>query len=233
MLLSELYNQLSLGELSNLSMGNNGSGEVKPTAKPAIVMHANEALLRLHSKFILKEKNLILGLLDHISTYKLQQAYTVSAGAEGNSRYILDTVDDPFTGDIVRILEAQDSSGVDLNLNNDSDPLSLYTPQSEIIQVPNPKAGRAISLSYQAYHAELVHDDNADPEIEIPELLEGALKAYIGYKIFSNMQTQAAVARANDLRGLYEFTCNEVIEKDLISESRSAVTNKFHENGWI
>lgn len=229
----ELFRRLSLGELSNLAIGNDGAGTIKDAAKPKVVMYTNEALKRLYSRFILKERALLLELRPHIASYKLHPVHATSSIAPENTAecYIIDSADDPFTGDVVRVLEAQDNLGRDLVLNDAGNSLSLFTPQSDIVQVPVPLCGQVISLNYQAYHAKLV-DGDEEQLIDIPDLLDGALTAFIAHKIFGDINTQEATMASQKHLGNYEAICLDAEEKDLLSTSRSSAGIKFQNNGW-
>ena len=67
MKLPDLYRELSYGELSNLALGVEGSGAIAEEHQPRIVQFANEALLKLYSRFILKESTLIISAYEHIT----------------------------------------------------------------------------------------------------------------------------------------------------------------------
>ena len=76
--LSQYLTDLSYKELSNLSLADSGSGAIKPEKIPFVVSYVNEALLRLYSKFVLKERSLVLELRDYLSEYHLNSRHTVS-----------------------------------------------------------------------------------------------------------------------------------------------------------
>lgn len=58
--LNECLKQLSYGELSNLSWGNDGNGSIRLDKIPVIVQFINEALLRLHTRFALSKNAYLL-----------------------------------------------------------------------------------------------------------------------------------------------------------------------------
>ena len=58
MLLEDLYQRLSYGELNNLSMAADGNGVILDSGQPRITMYANEALVRLYTTFVLRTNSL-------------------------------------------------------------------------------------------------------------------------------------------------------------------------------
>ena len=233
MTLLELFRRLSLGELSNLSIGNDGQGTISETGKPRVVMYANEGLQRLYTRFILKEKQLIVETKSHIASYNLRPAHAFSNISDANTAecYILDTEDEPFTGDIIKVLEAEDNLGREYVLNEDGNPNSLFTPQHDVLQVPYPFCGQAIGINYQAKHAELLGED--DEQIELPSFLVGALTAYIGHKIYGDKNTQEAAYASQRHQASYEALCADAEARDLLNTTRSSISSKFQDNGWI
>lgn len=305
MYVSDLFRQLSYGELSTLSMATNVPGAIDPLQQPKLIIHANEALLRLYSRFVLKEADLMLQMLDGVTNYHLlsqnTQSYqaAVAAGAQLNdpggaeftpTPYILDSGGQPFTEDVIKILAVYnggfysggygedfndalppdlfdpldqidpvspndptsqtdgvvqqdinaspyywrrgDNASNSLPLNDREDPYSLFTPQPNVLQVPYPQPGLALGVQYQAKHADLV-DNNLTQWIELPRILEGALKSYIAHKVFSFMNGQENKIAAQDHLANYESICVDVTDKGLVSTGESTTSVHFHRRGWV
>jgi hypothetical protein len=235
MIVSDLFQMLSYGELSNLAIGNEAIGAIAPAAQPRIVMYANEALLRLHSRFILKERDLLLQIFDYIVNYRLLPRFAVSyvpVGTADNEplRYILDSVNHPFTSDIIKILEVYGTEGRKLPLNDDDLTYSLFTPQPNTLQVPHPNTEQALSVVYQASHPKLQGDLNQI--IDIPDCLVEAFTAFIAYKVFSHMNTEDSSSKAQEHMAMYEAICSTALDQDLLNTSLSLTGNRLHQRGW-
>lgn len=231
----ELFRRLSLGELSNLGIGNDGAGTIKESGKPKIIMLANDGLRALYARFILREKTLILDLKPNIASYNLRPIHALSQVAEDNDAeaYIVDSVEEPFTGDLIRVLEAYDNLGQPFVLNNADDPMSLFTPQPDVLQIPNPLTGQLMAVTYQAKSIPLV-DGNENQAIDLPEILESILTAFIAHKVYSQMNTPEAAVRSKYYFDIYEMGCLEIEQKNLLGSSRSSSQKlKFNANGWV
>lgn len=234
MTVTDLFRALSYGEFSNLSIGQDGQGSITAVAKPRIIQHANEGLLRLYSRFILSEKDVIVELVEGVTYYHLDSKYseTVHDPEDILYPYIKDLGREVFANDVIRVLSVFDSHGNRLPLNDNELPASVFTPQARIIQVPYFLEQTSLSVLYQAKPPLLDHEDPGG-EIVLPEFLVGALTAHIAYKIYSFMNTAEASGKALEHKARYEEICLEAIEQDLVQTSISTTNSRFDKRGWI
>ena len=101
-----------------------------------------------------------------------------------------------------------------------------------MLQIPNAWNGQVLSLLYQASHPKL---DPANPHsiIELPEVLHGALTAFIAHKVYSHMNTAESSAKAQEHMATFMGICTDVVEKDLVATSILQSNTLFHKRGWI
>ena len=229
--LSDYLTELSYKELSNLALSDNGSGTIKPDRIPFVVSCINEALLRLYSKFMLKEGSLIIELRKWLSEYNLNSAYAYS-NTLSIDKYIVDG-DHPFTDDLIKVLEVSDRYGRNIPLNNASNSMSVFTPRPDVLQVPNPSLyGGLLSLIYQARHPVLNFEQNPNQEIELPASLMGALSAYVAYSVYNCINTEEATSAAQKYMQMYVALIQETTETDTMNTSISQDNSRFLKNGW-
>lgn len=230
----QLFQNLSYGELSNLSMGVDGEGGIEERHQPKIILHANEGLLRLHSRFVLCEKDVLIEQVEHITNYHLLKRFAESNWDPKQEPYpyIKDLGREPFEEDVIRILSVYDSQGFRLPLNDNERADSLFTPQAKVLQVPHPKDRVSLSVLYQAKHP-LLSQDNPDQEVALPDVLHGALTAFIASRIYGNMNTAESVAKGQEHFLHYENICNDAVNNDLVSTSTSTTNSRFNKRGWI
>ena len=235
MTLQELYEKLSFGELQNLWEADEGSGVIRDENKPKVVRYLNDALLRLYTRFILREKDVVIEMHDHITNYHLKAKFAESQWETSGQDflYIKDLMREPFTEDVIRIMNVYNSLGDRLPLNDETHPESLFTPQGAVLQVPRPVSGVALSLVYQAKHPIILWDGDDDQEIDIPDVLEEALLSYIAFKLYNHKNTQEAMGIAQGHLSLYEAVCQDVVDKDLVSTSESFTNTRFQKGGWV
>lgn len=234
--LNDLFHDLALGELSGLSMSENGT--ITAEKRPAVVSRINEGLLALHSRFVLVEKDVMIEMREAKTNYHLLRRYAMSQYNEDNPPnrfdlpYIMDNVGEPFEEDVIKVLAVYNSFGMKIPLNDTEDCLSVFSPQSTVLQVPFPIAGQSLVLEYQARHKKMDHCQ-CDEDIILPDVLIPALKAYVASKVFMHMNTQENTAKGQEHWIVYENICLGAVEMDLISTSRSTTNSKFHKRGFV
>ena len=232
----DLFQQLSYGELSNLSMAQQVPGQISADQQAKVLIAVNNALMRLYSRFILREKDVVIEMQSGVTNYHLLSRYSETGYVPGGQityPYIKDLNKEPFTEDVIRILSVFSSTGEELPLNDMDHPKSVFTPQLGVLQVPKPTPGQALGVVYQARPEKLELGNFSSQNVPIPETLEEALKAYVGYKIFAAINSQEATAKAADFLGIFESICSEVEAKDLVANSVSNTNTRFIKGGWI
>lgn len=232
--LGELGSRLSTGELSNLSLANEGNGTIKEDQKAKIINAANAGLLRIFSRFMLKQNDLIIELVGHITKYPLVSKYAeLNSESTEKYKFIKDGLHRPFKDDVIKILEVIDYGGWEYTLNDSESHTSLFTPSPNVLQVPTPLSGKALNVIYQARHDPIPLDAADDFLIDIPFFLEEALTNYIGSLIYSHMNGQENMVKSQDFAAKYESICSEIEEKDLVNQTYSTSNTKFAKRGWI
>lgn len=231
MQVSDLFQKLSYGVFSNLSIGMDGAGNIAEDKKPKIVFYLNNALTQLHSRFNLKEDTLLIQQDGGIRLYSLTVEHALT-NATVATKYIIDSEAKPFVGDLIKVLEVRDHHGCVLPLNDPESCRSVFTPQPEVIQVPSPVTGMPLGVAYQARHIPVPAGDET-AEIVIPNSLEEALMAYIAYQQYRDLNTQESTAKAAEHLSLYEAMCSQVEARDLVNGSYSMTNSRFAKGGWV
>lgn len=231
--LTELYSQLSFGELSNLSLSNNGDGTIVEEKKPQIVGFANEALLRLYTRFVLKQNDLILEMRPNTTFYHLLSRYAEQSWdstSEIPYPYIRDLAREKFTEDVLRVMAVYDNNGNERPLDDRERYDSIFVPQPNTVQNPTPKIGEFLNVMYQAKHAKL--DTENVTTIELPDVLHEAFKAYIAYKVTGSMNTNEMLAVSQGHFAMYENICQELVDRDILGQTQTSTNVKFRKRGF-
>jgi hypothetical protein len=133
------------------------------------------------------------------------------------------------------IIAVHDEFGQSLPLNDRAHPYSLFTPQPDILMVPNPQERRPLSVSYQARHRLL--DDREghilDQEIDLPFALEGALQSFVAGKTYSHMNGQENLVKAQENMAAYDAICLEILDRDLVNETAYTSHFKLEIRGFV
>lgn len=238
MILENILKDLTYGELLGLRIGNLIPGEAESEPDPhqyqQIVSYINLGMTELYKRFFLKSREIYLQQHAEIATYLLHSEYslanTASAIAE-SERYIIDTADDPFVDDLLKIEEVYDEEGVQLYLNDVTQDLSIYTPSYRSIQVPYPNDDTTIAIQYRANHPRISADvttEAASVEVAVPNSLYEALLYFVG----SRAHRATNVEKSSDYWQMFKRTCDDVTRLGL--EVQVETGNwRFDDHGWV
>ena len=235
MQLSTLFRKLSRAELSNLHMSNEGSGQIQTSAIPKLIGYTNDALISLFSRFRLAEKSVIVEMVAHITQYHLLPKYAESSESNEQYHYIKDMLRDRFEGDVVKITEVFDSLGRRRVLNDVDNSLSLFTPTPITLQVPLPIEGEALGVNYQANHR-VLRDEGENlmgQQIDIPQVFERPLQAYVAYKVYSHMNGEEQKKIAMEHFNTFNSICTQIEENDLANNTLSSSQDKLDMRGFV
>lgn len=236
MTLAEFFEKLSYGELSNLYIGEDGAGGIPLEKWPAIISHINYGLTALHTKFPIKERDLIIQSYDHIAKYYLRPEYSrLNTAATPKYKYIIDTPDDKFNGDVIKIIQVYNEVGDPLPMNDNEQWASVFTPGFDILQINHPSNEDAFSVLYRANHTQIPLNttDLASVSVEIPVCCEEALLYYVAGRVFTNMGSEDHVTKGQLFLGKFETQCAFIEQEDLIHSSYVPTNIKPHLRGWI
>ena len=241
MIVSDVFQSLSFGEFSNISVSDNGSGSIQEDQTAKVIHYLNEGLLRIYSRFFLKEGVLILKTDEEISHYHLLKAYAESSGSD-KDHYILD-LEDPFTEDLLKIISVYNlTRHFEHPLNDRMHRQSVFTPQSHILRIPEPITDEELKVTYQAKHIKLYKpgeaggisvEDVLSQYIDMPVFLEEALRNYVAFKWYSNMNGPENASRSKDFFQSYDMICNDLERKDMPNESEHVSHDKLESRGFV
>ena len=233
--LQDFCKKLANGRLSNTSMVEDSGGLIIKVAHRTKVIDAiNEGLIRLYTRFILNEKDVVISLRDHITAYRLNSLYSETLYPQDGVEipYILDLPGEVFVNDVIKILAVYDNDGCELPLNNNTNCKSVFTPKFDTVQVPEPKTGKLMNVVYQAKHILLSIGEPLE-EITLPDTLYGALEAYVAHLLFADINSDDSKIRSDKQLIRYEQICSEVVATDITSSTTIQSNVKFHKRGFV
>jgi len=235
MQLGEIMTRLALVELKNLSIAEDGS--ITEGGRAEVVSAINESLARLYTRFNFKEKTLLIEQVMNVTEYKMLPKYAFSKrGVEDTSvlhHYIMDSTEEPYTGDLIKILSVWNHKGQELKLNDISNSYGVFTPYPDVLLIQRPVQDEVLSLTYQALPDEIPLDSVDDFEFDLPRILKGTLAAHVGHQIYTALGTQEAIAKGQLLLNTYETQCIEAQLNDSLNTGVTGTGIKFHQRGFV
>lgn len=241
MLLSDLFTQLTFGELSQIKLGGASESGITKQNQLQMLQHVNSGLTELHSRFNLKEGTLNILLSPGLDTYVLSKRFAASnRGSREPIKYIQDSAMAPFEDTVLKIERVFDDQGGELELNTGHqrfDPLStaIRTPTMNTLVTPRALISSSLTVVYRANHPRIVKEDNsfdpAEVEIDLPPQYENALLLYIASRVFNPIGLNQEFHDGNNYWGKFEAACAQLGNKGLELNQTQEV-DRVERNGW-
>lgn len=248
MKLQEVFDQLTMGELSQLSIGGNEAGVISPANYNRLVPHVNLALTALYKRFPLKENRFTLELQSNRTVYPLINKYAVSSRSSREAvRYIKDSLAVPFTEDIHKIEKVVASTGYEFGLNDESDEYGMFTPSATVLRVsldvadqvmdlPDDLKTRLVEVVYRANHP-LIIADGADLEpdmieLELPYSHLEPLLLFIASRVHTPTGMTNEANLGNTYFAKYEAACQQ-LEMTNLRVDQGSQNSRLYRNGWV
>ena len=235
MQLSEVFDHLISGELSNTNLGLNLEEGVSTFNYKQIVNFINLGLLDLYSEFPLRTQQAYVQMMEDVHLYHLRKEYCITntASTEPN-KYIIDTVDNPLYERVLRIDEVFNELGEVIPIEDSEDPTSVFIPEVDTLQVRCPNENNALYVMYRAAPNKLdsdVHHINCEQTFNLPYALLEALLTFVTAKVYAKHSTQELINKAITLENKYQILKRDYKRKGLVGDS--ANSSDIRAKGWV
>lgn len=240
MKVSDIFEQLTYGELKQHGLGGYDTKGVAEEDYPEVTSHLNLALLNLYTRFPILEKEFFLNPIIGQSLYEINSSNALSSG--NADWFIEDSVEVPFLDDIIRMSAIYDVYGNELPFNDENAETSVFTPKFNTLQIPEEVSG-PLSVIYRAKAPKVVapaEDDTEeayaaflDTEVIIPEVLMEAAFAFIEYRVSKALGTESGISQASIAKQNYELLCTEAERRNLLNTSVNPTNTKPEMRGFV
>lgn len=239
MKLRAIFDQLSAGELSQISLGGDMLGEIAESNYPKITSHVNLALTELHKRFMIKEGTVLLALQTGLTTYVLDRKYAVSNTASTEPVKYISDASSPYLDDVFKIERVYDEDDLELALNVFEDTLSVLTPGYRVVVVPTSEefVSTTLRVVYRANHRVLDVADWADPdvsEIDLPYTYLEALLLYVASRVMNPIGFAGGNGfhEGNNYMAKFEKAC-ALLEFQNYRVDQQGQNTRLEKNGWV
>ena len=224
MVVQDLIHQLQVGDLSELAAGNTS---LIDTYLPTYLSAIQTGLTGLHTRFLLKQKFLIIQPIEGMTQYSLDYAHAFT-NPNATIKYILDTEYDPFTWRNLQILEVHDEKGRPIPLNAPGTLYGVFSSVASDLMIPMNITARQIFLSCKADHSPLT---DLASEIIIPVGLEKALEYFVASKIWGARKDADAIQKSVQYAQQYNDLINTAVDQGT-AVTMDTVVFGAHDLGW-
>lgn len=231
--LKEFTNRLAYGPLRNTSyVDDSDKSLIKPEHRNAVVFNLNQGLTNLFSRLVLREKELLIQRVDPVTYYYLRKEFALSNDdSTAPLKYIDDSATGDYEEDLIKILSVYDDEGKEVPLNDETQSLSVFTPEFDCLQITAVHKNTTFSVVYQAKHDVIIGTDPCD-QIHIPPYLEEALILYVAGKMVLNFNDDANQAKGQNFLMQYESALNETRMLNLGPTSEVNSNKKLDDRGF-
>jgi hypothetical protein len=245
--LKEVFDQLTFGELSQLSIGGNETGAIQTKNYDRMVAHTNLGLTALYKRFNLKEGRLTVELVPGRFTYPINSDYAEANDASTQAVKYIKDADSPFADDIHKIERVYGQTGYEFALNDEADPYSMFTPSAKVLRVPEIVVTGSIDMPdeiktteleivYRANHPKIIPDGiYLDPEeiyLELPDSHLEALLLFMAGRIHTPTGMSNEANMGNTYSAKYEQECMRLEQLNLRVDQFSQ-PDRIGRNGWV
>jgi len=248
MKLKEIFDQLTQGELSQISFAGGEAGSMTEAGWGKVLPHINLGLMALFKRFRLKEGKLRITLIDSKTDYKLHSSYSVnSLLLPLETKYIQDTVGDPFLDDILKVEQVITEDSYELDLNNRDELYSIMTPNPTLLRVPAEMVPPTIDIPdefktstldvvYRASHPiinlPLLGDNPGAYEVNLPYTHLEALLLFVASRVNNPIGMTNEFHAGNNYAAKYEKACLD-LELQNYQVDQGSQGTRFQRNGWV
>lgn len=237
MILQDIFDQLSYGELSQLFVaGDTESGGLREEDKPRMIAHIQLALSALHKRFLLKQKQLTISIQEGRSTYVLKDSYSLHNEQSNELVKYIDDAEEPFKNDLLQVERVLDDKGNELALNDHTNPESIRTPAYDILIVPPDLETETLTVLYRADHPKINpimgQYVSFQEEVALPVTHLEPLLYFVASRIMNPVGMDREFHEGNNYAQKYEMACQELERHGYQLNSHDS-NHKFRNNGWV
>lgn len=247
MKLHDIFEQLSVGEFSQLSFGGQDAGVINSSNWEKLLPHIALGLTTLYTRFHLRENRVTLALIPGKESYKLDSNYSIHSNVvAAPARYIQDTVDARFLDDVLKVQQVLTDDGTELGLNDPANAYSVRTPSALELRVPkimvtsgadtpDEMKTETLTVVYRANHPRMSRRvavcEPLKVDVELPDTHLSALLFYVASRVHNPIGMTNEFHAGNSYYAKYEQACAD-LENQGMQVNQDSTNHRLERNGW-
>lgn len=212
MKLQDIFDQLSAGEFSQLSIGGAAQGVINESNHLKLVGHVTLGLTALFKRFALREGSLVVTLVPNQTVYKLAAT------------------------DILKVERVMTADELELPLNDHADSGSVFTTSMSSLRIPKDLDTPSLTVTYRANHPKLKTTfglfDPTRIDIQLPESHLEALLYYVASRVHNPIGMGQEFNSGNTYYAKYEAAC-QALEIEGLEIDQGGSNTRARRNGWV
>lgn len=239
MQVQDVFRALSYGELSKMRIGKDASGDIAPDQHDQMTSLLQRALKTVYTRYAHKKDYVKLEQVEGVNHYHLRTEYAVSDTDAGNTnpRYIKDSAEDPFSGDLIKIVSVRDEDAEDadqrLRINDQTSPNGIQLAEFDTLYIKVPTVGNVLTVEIQDNHPRLTIPTVLTETVSVAPALENALLFKIAQLYFQSVGGEDASFRARSMQAAYEQECSLAEKEGNLPTHMTTDHNRFTNQGFV
>lgn len=238
MIFETFLKDLCLTELSDLIYTEPDSGS--PTEYPSpelrlkLLPAVNAELRQIYINNQVHQKELVLRTNANVTQYFLTVEHAVTSVA-AVEKYIIDTVLNPFTGDLVRIDEVRDESNrIIFSSHENISGGFVRTPRWDCLTFSTPLDNTEYLVRYRASAPVMLPNQNDETVIlSLPPGYVDLLRIKVAERVYGSQKTQESILKANQYKVEAMELERRLIGQDTAQESSFDFDSRLMQKGFI
>ncbi len=240
MKISTVLEQLTFGELKMLDLGGFTTDKsVQPANYAELLTHIRAGLLKLYTRFPIRERELKIIINPARTLYQLSPTKSFSSGSI--DWFIQDSIESPFLGDILSISSVYDECGNPITLNDPNACTPVFIPTYETLQIPRESEG-VLYVIYRAKPDVIATPDITseeeiaaflDTDLFLPDILQDALAAFVESRAYKSRNAEGSLVQSQAAMVNYENLCIDIEYRNTLNTSSLVSNVKLVERGFI
>lgn len=179
MLVADIINGLKYGEFRYFNFGETEQEGLAEVHYPMIINLINQGMIEIYSKVPLMYREVLIQPVTQMNIYRLHPKHASTSVNSTATKFIIDTFEDPFKGNIIKIEAVYNEFGIELPMNDKSNIDSVFTPSIDTLQVPKPDERVALGIIYRSMPDQLEETLDISQELELPLVYKQALMMFV------------------------------------------------------
>ena len=228
MILQDVFDQLTYGELSQMSIGGFDNGGICEGDKTAIISHIQLGLTSLYKRFKLLENEVTITLIADKTSYTLHSDFLLPDGNTASaSNYLTEGEGQLFDDRMFKVEQVRDDLGYPVVLNKRNEPNSVYTPTLKTLIVPstitstdyrNPVVP-SLDVRYRTNHPVIDANDgvfsSGSEVLLLPDSHLEALLNFVASRVMNPTGMTNEFHAGNSYYAKYEAECQRLEQQNL------------------
>lgn len=189
MKLKDFLTNIAITDLQGSPFIERGDYKISEKDLPRVISYLNQGLEYFSANYLIKTNRVVIKLKNGITKYYLDSSHAYSTSGSIHTKYICDTLDNPFQDDVLLITDIQGSRGTHFSINDRYNYPNVELLEYNCIELEQFYGEEYLIVSYVAKHPtiSLTEPRDSNVDIRIPSSYIVPLQTYVACLLYQSM----------------------------------------------